>query len=183
MASKQPPVRRQQQRDKTRKKKRRVETYVCEASTEVQFCFQVFHLRIVPSDRRDKIRKDRGGAGDAREPVGTLASTAGAHERVDDRVALAQVVLVRRTSRPSVKRALGRQRRNRKNCATIFMKKPRKRDGEIVGRTSVAAYALQVGGDGTGALSETVVGLRGQRRCQFFWFGDIDDVMALMGGG
>jgi hypothetical protein len=46
----------------------------------------------------------------------------------------------------------------------------RERYREIVSRTSVATHALQVGGDGTGALSETVVRLGWDTEVS--WFGN-----------
>lgn len=70
-----------------------------------------------------------------REPLGTLARIAGAHERVDDGVALAQVVRIAGAcrSRVRISRSQGRDREH-----------------------FVVADALQVRGDETGALAERV---------------------------
>jgi hypothetical protein len=45
----------------------------------------------------------REGREDVREPLGTLACIAGAHKRVDDSVALAQVPVVPSARRPRIR--------------------------------------------------------------------------------
>jgi hypothetical protein len=65
-------------------------TNVCGGSTAVQFCAHVSHLQIMHHGNSiwsvQKAEEEN-----AREPVGALAGITSAHERVNDRVALAQV--------------------------------------------------------------------------------------------
>jgi len=90
-------------------------TNVCGGSTEEQLRDQVFHLYI--SIVILLVRPHgRQGEANVREPVGALASIASAHERVHDRVALAQVTRIARTTRANIGVAAVSQGRDRKPC-------------------------------------------------------------------
>ena len=69
----------------------------------------------------DKVKVREKEGKNAREPVCALASIAGAHERVNDRVAFAQVVRIVGTGRANIGVVSLDQRRDRKCCLSKWL--------------------------------------------------------------